>query len=90
MPEIIQELADRLEAQTGVKFASCLANLYRDGSDKVGWHADDEPLFGEDPMIASLSFGASRTFKVREKGGKASESVELTSGSLLIMPPGMQ
>ena len=52
----------------GVAFNSCLLNLYRDGSDHVPWHADDEPVYGDltDCTIASVSLGASRLFQIRQ------------------------
>ena len=49
------------------RFNSCLLNLYRDGSDHVPWHADDEPVYGDlgDCTIASVSLGAARLFQIR-------------------------
>ena len=75
----------RLEAATGVAFNSVLANLYRDGSDRMGWHADDEPELGRSPVIASASFGAPRRFLLRPKRGGASVPILLEPGSLLVM-----
>lgn len=43
-----------------------LINYYRDGSDTVGWHADDEKLYGDTPTIASLSLGSARDFFLRK------------------------
>ena len=45
-------------------FNHVLANRYRDGADSMGFHADDEPEFGPDPLIATLSLGASRRFRL--------------------------
>ena len=42
----------------GVAFNAVLLNLYRDGRDGMGWHADDEPELGRNPVIASVSLGA--------------------------------
>ena len=76
----------RVEAATGEAFNSVLANLYRDGSDRLGWHADDEPELGPAPVIASASFGAPRRFLLRPKrGGGASVPIVLEPGSLLVM-----
>lgn len=76
----------RIEAATGEMFNSVLANLYRDGSDRLGWHADDEPELGPAPVIASASFGAPRRFLLRPKrGGGASVPIVLEPGSLLVM-----
>jgi alkylated DNA repair dioxygenase AlkB len=47
-------------------FNSCLLNLYRHGHDCVGWHADNERLYGPDPTIGSVSFGECREFLLRK------------------------
>lgn len=85
-------IRDRVQSLTGASFNSVLCNMYRDGRDTVAWHADDEPLFGEDPVVASVSFGAARTFQLRPNGGKSADvrSFELTDGSLFVMGKGVQ
>ena len=75
----------RIEAAAGERFNSVLANLYRDGGDRLGWHADDEPELGPAPVIASASFGAPRRFLLRPKRGGASVPIVLEPGSLLVM-----
>ena len=75
----------RIETATGETFNSMLANLYRDGNDRLGWHADDEPELGPAPVIASASFGAPRRFLLRPKRGGASVPIVLEPGSLLVM-----
>ncbi len=88
LPELL-DLKQRAEIASGAKFNSVLANLYRDGRDSVGWHADDERNMGE--VIASVSLGAARNFRMRHKARKVpSLGVTLTSGSLLVMGEGMQ
>lgn len=67
-----------------------LANLYRDGKDSNGWHADDEKELGKNPLIASLSLGAQRRFDLRHNLTKEKISLELESGSLLLMGGAMQ
>lgn len=66
-------------------FNSVLANYYNDGNDYMGWHSDDEASLGVAPVIASLSFGASRAFKFRHKQDKHVVTLELAAGSLLLM-----
>ena len=78
-------LRDRVADACGARFNSVLANLYRDGSDRMGWHSDDEPELGPEPSIASLSLGAERTFRFRAKAGGEPVAIELTHGSLLRM-----
>lgn len=82
---ILLSLRDRLASTCGRPFNSVLANLYRDGRDRMGWHADDEPELGAEPCIASLSLGAQRRFLLRPRGGGRSLGLELPHGSLLLM-----
>ena len=90
MPALVEAIRLRVEAISGEAFNSCLCNLYRDGSDHVGWHADDEALFGGDPVVGSVSFGATRTFKLRRNDGTEAREFALTDGTLLVMGLGVQ
>lgn len=77
---------ERIETLSGARFNSLLANLYRDGRDGMGWHADDERELGANPVIASVSFGATRRFTLRHRRRKALKlSIDLEPGSLLVM-----
>lgn len=87
---LLLELKDRLEAATGGRFNSTLANAYRDGRDSMGWHSDDEKELGSAPLIASVSLGEERRFLVRPKHRPAgtrpaSQGMTLGHGSLLLM-----
>ncbi len=64
-------------------YNAVLCNLYRDGNDSVGLHADAEPEMG--PVIASVSLGAERLFRLKERGGTVAFSQRLPHGSLLVM-----
>jgi alkylated DNA repair dioxygenase AlkB len=89
-PEML-ELKQKTEAIAGVTFTNALFNLYRDGKDSVSWHRDKEKNWGTDPVIASISLGAARTFQLRNYKDKSiTRSVELTPGSLLIMQGAIQ
>jgi alkylated DNA repair dioxygenase AlkB len=71
---------------TGVAFNAVLLNLYRDGRDGMGWHADDEPELGCDPVIASVSLGATRRFCLRHRRRKGVKlDLPLAHGSVLCM-----
>lgn len=87
----LKELGDKLKDKTGIDFSSVLINLYRDGNDSVAWHADDEVELGINPVIASISLGAPRIFKVKHKTEKdLRREVVLEHGSLVIMRDEMQ
>lgn len=82
----MEELQQKLELISNAKFTHCLANLYRDGNDSMGLHADDEKELGENPVIASLSFGETRKFRLKHKIDKKIKfEIELHPGSLLLM-----
>lgn len=85
-PPLVAELRDALTQMFGIRFNGVLANRYRDGRDSMGWHSDDERELGPDPVIASLSFGAVRRFRLRHRNGMAKPiAIDLASGSLLVM-----
>lgn len=83
-PAILQ-LKERLTVFLNSPFNSVLLNLYRNGSDSMSWHADDEPELGRQPIIASVSLGAERTFAWKPKSGGNLRKVNLPDGSLLVM-----
>jgi alkylated DNA repair dioxygenase AlkB len=79
-------LKKAVESKAKVDFTTCLLNLYRDGKDSNGWHADDEMELGQNPVIASLSLGQARFFYLRHKNDKSlKQKILLEHGSLLLM-----
>lgn len=79
------EVRERVESLSGHRFNSVLLNLYRHGRDGMGWHADDEPELGRDPVIASVSLGATRRFRLRHRKRRETVPIDLDHGSLLLM-----
>lgn len=84
-PPLLADLRERLAEEVGATFNSCLANLYRDGSDLMGWHRDDEPELGPHPVIASVSLGERRTFVLRHRTTRQTWRWPLGHGDLLVM-----
>lgn len=82
---VLTQIRRRTEEAAGARFNAVLANLYRDGADSMGWHSDDEPENGPQPVIASVSFGAVRRFDFRHRGTGERADVWLTPGSVLVM-----
>lgn len=74
-----------VEQKTGETYNACLLNLYKNGSEGMGWHSDDEKTLEPLASIASLSFGADRKFSLKHKQNKQTVSVILENGSLLEM-----
>jgi len=89
----LARLRDALRARTGIAVNGVLANYYRDGSDSMGWHSDDERELGptrEDIAVASLSLGAARRFVLRHRKSRERREFSLGDGSLLLMRGGTQ
>jgi alkylated DNA repair dioxygenase AlkB len=84
-PEL-EHVRRRARELTGSDFNAVLLNLYRGGSDGMGWHADDEPELGRNPVIASVSLGAERRFCLRHRRRREQRlDLALPHGSLLCM-----
>ncbi|MCA1245436.1 alpha-ketoglutarate-dependent dioxygenase AlkB [Massilia sp. MS-15] len=87
---LLDTLRRAAQAATGHVYNSVLLNYYRDGRDSMGMHSDDEPELGPEPAIASLSFGATRTFILRHRRSGETLKLALTDGSLLFMGGALQ
>ncbi len=82
----LEEIREKIERSSGETYNSVLLNLYRTGSDSMGWHSDDEKPLGKNPVIASVSFGETRRFQFRHRTiAGLRHSMELHHGSLLLM-----
>ncbi|MFP2996278.1 alpha-ketoglutarate-dependent dioxygenase AlkB [Spongiivirga sp. MCCC 1A20706] len=83
---LLNMIKNKVEAISNHTFNTVLLNLYRDGKDSNGWHADDEKELGNNPVIASVSFGEERFFHLRHKTEKhRKHKLLLANGSLLLM-----
>jgi len=87
---LLAELRQAVEHACGRSFNSVLLNYYRNERDSMGMHSDDEPELGPEPAIASLSFGATRSFVLRHKRNKRTLKLALDDGSLLLMSGTLQ
>ncbi|AMC99536.1 alpha-ketoglutarate-dependent dioxygenase AlkB family protein [Halomonas chromatireducens] len=85
---VVERLAT---AGVAARFNSVLLNRYADGEERMGWHSDDEPELGPDPLIAAVSLGAERPLRMRwRQGSGVAFNVWLPHDSLLLMGPGVQ
>ena len=84
---LLLELKKKVEEKSGHEFNGLLLNYYRDGSDYMGWHSDNEKELGLEPIIASLSFGEERNFqfKHKERNDLQVITIQPKTGSLIIM-----
>ena len=84
------DIKEKIEPISKVNFNSVLLNRYRSGNDSISWHTDAEKELGQNPIIASISFGAKRKFQLKHKETKEKLDIDLTHGSLLIMQGELQ
>jgi alkylated DNA repair dioxygenase AlkB len=86
MNKTLLDIEAKISSYCSETFSTVLLNLYRDGKDSNGWHADDEPELGKNPVIASVSLGAERFFHLKHKHDKTQRlKFTLAHGSLLLM-----
>ncbi|XP_075424905.1 DNA oxidative demethylase ALKBH2 isoform X1 [Ascaphus truei] len=90
---VLDSIRERVTQATGHSFNFVLINRYKDGSDHIGEHRDDEKDLAPQSPIASVSFGAHRDFLFRHRDARGKKplrhvepvKVELAHGSLLVM-----
>ena len=83
---LLTYIKEEIETVCSTSFTTVLLNLYRDGQDSNGWHADNEKELGRNPVIASLSMGASRVFHLKHNNQpELRQRIVLENGSLLLM-----
>lgn len=84
-------LKENIEKVALANFNSVLMNWYRDGEDYINWHTDAEKELGQNPIIASLNFGATRRFLIRRIDNNSIKlEFALKHGTLLIMKGELQ
>ena len=83
---LLQNIKSKVESVSDANFTTVLLNLYRDGKDSNGWHADNEKELGINPIIASVSFGTERIFQLKHNTiSNLKQNILLEHGSLLLM-----
>ncbi len=85
LTQTFNNLLERVSSHLNIEFNHLLLNLYRDGTNSIGWHSDNEKQLGNEINIAMLSLGVSRIFKIKHLPSKKIISFKLKHGSLLLM-----
>ena len=83
--EVLDDLADALSRRYRVRFVTVGANLYRDGRDSVAWHGDRVHRERRTAIVATVSLGHPRTFRLKPRDGGRSHGLVLGRGDLLVM-----
>lgn len=84
-PPTLAAMARLLERRYGITFGQIGANLYRDGADSVAWHGDRVARDLPQAVVALVSLGALRPFRLRPNGGGPSMAFLPGPGDLLVM-----
>lgn len=85
VPAPVDEIRTALSAHYEMSFRGLFCNYYETGQDSVAWHADRIGRTEIDPLVAIVSLGGPRTFRMRPQSGGSSHQVVLASGDLLVM-----
>ena len=83
--QVVLEIKNKIEQELNTSFNGCLLNLYATGDIAMAWHSDNEPELDAEGIIASLSFGATRTFQLKHKQSGEKIELKLENGSLLVL-----
>jgi alkylated DNA repair dioxygenase AlkB len=83
--EVVREMSEALSDNYGVRLDRITCNLYRDGKDSVAWHGDRIARNRPEAVVAILSLGEPRSFRVRPKGGGSSIGWPAGRGDLIVM-----
>ena len=81
----IELLMDRVNKDLSTNFNQCLVNRYRNGSDYISNHSDNESALSNG-IVAGISLGEVRTMVMKnKKDSKSSKKFELPTGSIFVM-----
>jgi len=85
LPAAIGSIRRELSSHYDLPFKGLFCNYYETGDDSVAWHADRIGRTEIDPLVAIISLGGPRTFRMRPQSSGQSWSISLESGDLLVM-----
>ena len=85
MPDHLRAIAAALSERYAVTFDLIWVNLYRDGRDSVAWHGDRNRHTHRNPLVATVSLGARRRFRLRPVGGRPALELRPGHGDLVVM-----
>lgn len=91
MPDYLDRLCLMIKDTIGFKPNNCLINYYKDGTSKMGYHADQIDILEENTGISIISLGTTRVLRFREIKNKTNKvDYPLTNGSLIYMSQELQ
>ena len=67
MCPLLKEITERVNKALDTKYNTILMNVYKDGKDCIGHHKDREDGWAPNSGFASLAFGATRNFDLKEE-----------------------
>lgn len=91
IPNWLQVLKSKIENKmnNNKKFNAVIMNNYESEEDYISWHQDDEK-FLEHTIVASISMGSVRNFRVKRGSAKIVHEIPLQIGSLAVLINGIE
>ena len=81
----LKTLLEDINRTFGLRFNGILVNRYESGMDYISAHSDDEKGIQVNDVV-TISYGAVRTFRIRDKvGGKIVADIPTESGKIIHM-----
>ena len=90
IPEFLKPLIVYLNKRLSIETNMVLINWYRDGTDYIGMHSDDEKQIKPNTQVITASFGVTRDFVLRNKTTKERVVIPVENNSVLVMKSGCQ
>jgi alkylated DNA repair dioxygenase AlkB len=85
MDDWMIDLINKINIKLNTDFNGILINKYKNGSDYIGAHSDDEKNLSKNSLVACISLGEERIFRIKNKINKEKIDIITKSGQLLIM-----
>ncbi len=78
----VRRMRDRIEKATGQRCNHVVINRYLNGKDHIGFHKDTTRDFADGTHVYTISLGATRKYRIKNKDGVTVAEKDLVSGSL--------
>ena len=89
MCPFLKEITGRVNTELGTGYNTILMNVYKGGKDCIGQHKDREDGWADGTGFATLSFGATRNFDLKEEDTGILTRVPHKSGYIIDLPRSM-
>ena len=86
MDDTLKKITKKVNDELNTNFNTILMNVYKNGSDCIGYHRDKETNWADKSGFATVSFGAERDFLLREEETNKTTTIIHNNGSVIYCP----